>query len=96
MPAGAWESLHGGSRKWFPEQSADPSLGKRVRVWRPGLPETHPPDGRDSRTSSAGQVDRQAETHRTRDLHVHLLTGGVRRQLVVRSWPRTGARQPGR
>jgi hypothetical protein len=24
------------------------------------------------------------------------LTGGVRRQLVVRSWPRSGARQPGR
>ena len=31
MPSGAWESLHGGSRKWFPEQSADPSLEKRVR-----------------------------------------------------------------
>jgi hypothetical protein len=22
MPGGAWKSLHGGSRKWFPEQSA--------------------------------------------------------------------------
>jgi len=34
MPSGAWESLHGGSRKWFPEQSADPSLKQRVRAWR--------------------------------------------------------------
>ena len=30
MPWGAWESVHGGSRKWFPEQSADPSLLERV------------------------------------------------------------------
>jgi hypothetical protein len=36
VPTGAWKSLHGGSRKWFPEQSADPSLEKRVRAWRPG------------------------------------------------------------
>ena len=36
MPWGAWESLHGGSRKWFPEQSADPSLLERVRAWRQG------------------------------------------------------------
>jgi len=28
--------LHGGSRKWFPEQSVDPSLEKRVRAWRQG------------------------------------------------------------
>src|SRR6516165_6143410 len=33
MPSGAWKSLHGGSRKWFPEQSADPSLIERVAVW---------------------------------------------------------------
>src|SRR5215472_4206522 len=30
MPWGAWESLHGGSRKWFPEQSVDLSLLERV------------------------------------------------------------------
>ena len=30
MPSGAWESLHGGSRKWFPGQFADPSLKERV------------------------------------------------------------------
>jgi hypothetical protein len=29
MPRDAWKSLHGGSRKWFPEQSADRSLEKR-------------------------------------------------------------------
>jgi hypothetical protein len=34
MPWGAWESLHGGSREWFPEQPADPSLMERVRAWR--------------------------------------------------------------
>jgi len=34
MPSGAWESLHGGSRKWFPEQSAGHSLQERVRAWR--------------------------------------------------------------
>ena len=34
MPSGAWESLHGGSRKWFPENSVDPTLRKRVRAWR--------------------------------------------------------------
>jgi hypothetical protein len=33
MPQDAWESLHGGSRKWFPEQSADPSFDERVAVW---------------------------------------------------------------
>jgi hypothetical protein len=32
MPQDAWKSLHGGSRKWFPEQSADPSLEERVRA----------------------------------------------------------------
>jgi hypothetical protein len=26
MPWGGWNSLHGGSRKWFPEQPADCSL----------------------------------------------------------------------
>ena len=36
MPQGAWKSLHGGSRKWFPEQSADQSLQERVAVWPPG------------------------------------------------------------
>ena len=52
MPSGAWGSLHGGSRKWFPEQPADPSLHKRVRGVPGGLPETHPPpDGCDSRHS---------------------------------------------
>src|SRR5579859_3557795 len=35
MSQGAWSSLHGGSRKWFPEQSADPSPKERVEV---GLP----------------------------------------------------------
>jgi hypothetical protein len=30
MSQGAWGSLHGGSRKWFPEQSADPSPKERV------------------------------------------------------------------
>jgi hypothetical protein len=49
MPWDAWESLHGGSRKWFPEQYPDPLLDERVRAWRqrayrsrtagwPGLP----------------------------------------------------------
>ena len=32
MPSGARESLHGGSRKWFPEQSADHSLLERVEA----------------------------------------------------------------
>jgi len=32
--AGADHSLHGGSRKWFPEQSVDSSLRERVGVWR--------------------------------------------------------------
>jgi len=36
MPSGAWESLHGGSRKWFPEQSADYSHVERVTAWRQG------------------------------------------------------------
>jgi hypothetical protein len=36
VPQSAWESLQGGSRKWFPEQSADPSLKERVAVWRRG------------------------------------------------------------
>jgi hypothetical protein len=36
VPWGAWESLHGGSRKWFPEQPADPSLEKRVGAGRQG------------------------------------------------------------
>jgi hypothetical protein len=51
MPSGAWESLHGGSRKWFPEQCADPSLKERVEAWRQGY-RSHtrasrrpPPDG---------------------------------------------------
>ena len=34
MPSGAWGSLHGGSRKWFPEQSADYLLRERVRAWQ--------------------------------------------------------------
>ena len=34
MPWGAWESLHGSSRKWFPEQSADYSLQERISAWR--------------------------------------------------------------
>jgi len=34
MPWGAWNSLHGGSRKWFPEQPADHSLLERVTAWR--------------------------------------------------------------
>ena len=36
MPLGAWKSLHGSSRKWFREQSVDPSLEKRVGAWRQG------------------------------------------------------------
>jgi hypothetical protein len=52
MPSGAWESLHGGSRKWFPEQSADPSLEERVRAWRQAN-RSRTADGRDSRTISA-------------------------------------------
>ena len=36
MPQDAWKSLHGGSRKWFPEQSADPSLEQRVGAWLQG------------------------------------------------------------
>jgi hypothetical protein len=31
MPWGAWESLHGGSRKWFPEQPADPRFWSELR-----------------------------------------------------------------
>ena len=34
MPWGAWGSLHGGSRKWFPEQhrkSRQPGIGRSAR-----------------------------------------------------------------
>ena len=55
MPSGAWESLHGGSRKWFPEQLADPRLkselgsgGKAIGV--------HPPDMRIGGRPVAGAV----------------------------------------
>ena len=53
-PQGAWESLHGGSRKWFPEQSADLALEERpvdlpvrkLAVGRP-QPDTHTRPERD-------------------------------------------------
>jgi hypothetical protein len=41
MPRDAWESLHGGSRKWFPEQPPrSPQSGTEQRLLAPPLPIT--------------------------------------------------------
>ena len=67
MPKGAWKSLHGGSRKWFPEQPADPRLSSELGPV--GRPNGDAPagwlDSRTLATSWAGGFSaRPADVHR--------------------------------
>ena len=56
MPGGTWESLHGGSRKWFPEQSANPSLKSELQPGGKAIGVAPGPDGAMLISASSGAL----------------------------------------
>ncbi len=87
MSQGAWGSLHGGSRKWFPEQSADPSAKERVVVGLLRLPDIHHQEFATGRVSDCYHrgYHRYQEVIAVAALNIRNLNETVKRRLQVRA-----------
>jgi antitoxin FitA len=87
MSQGAWGSLHGGSRKWFPEQSADPSHKERVGVGLSCLPDIHNQELVTGRMSDCYHrcYHRCQEVVAVAALNIRNLNETVKRRLQVRA-----------
>ena len=87
MPSGAWESLHGGSRKWFPEQSVYPSLQERVGVGLTRLTDIHHQEFATGKMSDCYHrcYHRYQEVVAVAALNIRNLDETVKRRLQVRA-----------